>query len=135
VRGDDLLAVMRPLADLPGSAADWQTRFYHSDHIGSVRRLTNEAGQVTDGYTYSAFGERITHTGSDPQPYAFTGEPYDPNVGFQYHRARWMEPRAGRFLGMDPFEGLRAFTSTSTAPQIQATEWIPRASSKALVKP
>jgi RHS repeat-associated protein len=87
---------------LPGSAADWQTRFYHSDHIGSVRRLTNEAGQVTDGYTYSAFGERIAHTGTDPQPYAFTGEPYDANLGFEYNRARWMDPRVGRFLGMDP---------------------------------
>ena len=33
------------------------TRFYHADHIGSVRRLTREDGTITDGYTYSAFGE------------------------------------------------------------------------------
>src|SRR5206468_11848553 len=26
-------------------------------------------------------------------------------VGFQYHRARWMEPRTGRFLGIDPALG------------------------------
>jgi RHS repeat-associated protein len=106
VRGDDLLAVMRPLVATPASPADWQTRCYHSDHIGSIRRLTNEAGQVTDGYTYTAFGELIAHTGTDPQPYAFTGEPYDPNVGFQYHRARWMDPEAGRFVSLDPFRGL-----------------------------
>jgi RHS repeat-associated protein len=55
--------------------------------------------------TKSAFGELLAHTGSDPQPYAFSGEPYDPNVGFQYHRARWLDPRAGRFVGMDPFGG------------------------------
>jgi RHS repeat-associated protein len=55
--------------------------------------------------TKSAFGELLAHTGSDPQPYAFTGEPYDPNVGFQYHRARWMDPRVGRFVGMDPWGG------------------------------
>jgi RHS repeat-associated protein len=77
----------------------------HADGIGSIRRLTDEAGTITDGYTYSAFGELLAHTGSDPQPYAFTGEPLDPNSGFQYHRARWMDPRVGRFAGMDPFVG------------------------------
>ena len=53
----------------------------------------------------SAFGELLAHTGTDPQPYAFTGEPYDPNIDWQYHRARWMDPRTGRFAGMDPFVG------------------------------
>ena len=100
VRGDDLLAVMRP-----NVSGGWVSRFYHSDHIGSVRRLTDEAGTITDGYTYDAFGTLLAHTGTDPQPYAFTGEPYDPNVGFQYHRARWMDPRVGHFPGMDPFVG------------------------------
>jgi RHS repeat-associated protein len=57
--------------------------------------------------TKSAFGELLAHTGSDPQPYAFTGEPLDPNSGFQYHRARWMDPRVGQFVGMDPWEGNR----------------------------
>ena len=105
VRGDDLLSVMRPLVAAPAAAADWQTRYYHADGLGSIRRLTDESGNITDGYTYSAFGELLAHTGPDPQPYAFTGEPLDPNSGFQYHRARWMDPRVGRFAGMDPFEG------------------------------
>jgi RHS repeat-associated protein len=56
--------------------------------------------------TKSAFGELLAHTGNDPQPYAFAGEPYDPNVGFQYHRARHYDSRIGRFLGMDPFAGI-----------------------------
>jgi RHS repeat-associated protein len=103
VRGDDLLALMRP-----NGSGGWASRFYHADHIGSVRRLTDESGAITDGYTYTAFGELLGHTGSDPQPYAFTGEPYDPNVGFQYHRARWMDPSNGRFTGVDPFEGVPA---------------------------
>ncbi len=105
VRGDELLAVMRPLLPAPAVAADWQTRFFHSDSIGSIRRLTNEAGNITDGYTYSAFGELLGHSGLDPQPYSFAGEPLDPNSGFQYHRARWMDPRVGRFVGMDPWPG------------------------------
>ena len=103
VRGDDLLSVLRPTG--PGT---WSSRFYAADGIGSIRRLTDEAGNVTDGYATTAFGELIAHTGSDPQPYLFAGEPYDPNSGFQYHRARWMDPQAGRFAGMDPFAGIAA---------------------------
>jgi RHS repeat-associated protein len=70
-----------------------------------VRGLTDEGGQLTDTYTYTAFGELVEHAGGDPQPYAFAGEPLDPNSGFQYHRARWLDPRPGRFISSDPFEG------------------------------
>lgn len=100
VRGDDLLAIMRP------AGGGWSSRFYHADALGSIRRLTDEAGNVTDTYTYTAFGEVVAHTGSDSQPYAFAGESYDPNVGFAYHRARWLDPRIGRFVGMDPWPGV-----------------------------
>ena len=30
----------------------------------------------------------------------------DPNSGLYYHRARWMDPRVGRFASRDPFDGL-----------------------------
>jgi RHS repeat-associated protein len=29
----------------------------------------------------------------------------DPHLSSKYHRARWMDPRTGRFTGMDPFRG------------------------------
>ena len=96
VRGDDLLSVMRPLVAAPASASDWQTRYYHADGIGSIRRLTDEAGNITDGYTYSAFGELLAHTGSDPQPYAFTGEPSIPTpASSTTERDGWIRGRGG----------------------------------------
>ncbi len=95
VRGDDLLAVLRPT----------QTRFYHSDGLGSIRALTDETGTVTDTYTFSAFGELLAHTGTDPNAYLFAGEPLDPNSGFYYLRARWMDPRVGRFGSEDSWPG------------------------------
>jgi RHS repeat-associated protein len=96
VRGDDLLAVMRPAG--PNT---WSTRYYHADGTGSIRKLTGDSGNVTDSYSYTAFGELVAHIGTDPQPYAFTGEPLDPNSGFQYHRARWLSPALAIFTAMD----------------------------------
>lgn len=92
VRGDDLLAVIRPAG----------TRYYHADGLGSIRVLTNDIGEVTDTYQFSAFGELLAHTGDDPNPYLFAGEPFDLNSGFYYLRARWMDPGAGRFASADP---------------------------------
>lgn len=95
VRGDDLLAVIRSTG----------SRFYHADGLGSIRTLTDEAGNVTDRYSFSAFGELLAHTGSDPNAYLFVGEPLDPNSGFYYLRARWMDPSTGLFLSLDPAPG------------------------------
>lgn len=96
LRADDLLAVIRPSG----------TRFFHADGLGSIRALTDEAGIVTDQYAYSAFGELLSHTGSDPNPYQFAGEPLDPNSGFYYNRARWLDTRVGRFISSDPLDGV-----------------------------
>jgi RHS repeat-associated protein len=96
VRNDnELLAVRRA----PAIAC------FLKDGLGSVRGITDAAGVVTDTNIYSAFGERVGGTGADVQPYGFAGEPAERVSGLTYHRARWMDPRTGRFLGMDPKRG------------------------------
>jgi RHS repeat-associated protein len=102
LRGDELLAVIRPSG----------TRFYHADGLGSIRSLTDESGAETDHYATTAFGELLTHTGSDPNPYLFAGEAVDPSSGLSYHRARWMDPGVGRFASQDPSAGLILEPST-----------------------
>jgi RHS repeat-associated protein len=95
VRGAGLIAVNRAS----------QARFYHADGLGSIRLLTDEAGAVTDRYAYSAFGELLSHTGSDPNTYLFAGEQLDRESGLYYLRARWMAPELGSFTAMDPYLG------------------------------
>ncbi len=56
VRGDDLLAVVRGI----------DVRYYHADGLGSIRALTDEAGTVTDRYSFQAFGNLLSHEGQDP---------------------------------------------------------------------
>jgi RHS repeat-associated protein len=98
--GDELLAVMRP-----DGHGGYSTRWVHHDGIGSVRALTDESGVTTDAKSYEAFGGVVTTAGTDPLPYGFAGEAYDGTSGLAYHRARWMDARVGRFLGMDRFAG------------------------------
>ncbi len=95
---DQLIGLYRP--------SSGATKYFHTDGLGSVRVLSNEIGAVTDRYTYTAFGELLAHSGSDIQPYQFAGEPYEPNTGFYYNRARWLDVEAGRFISVDPFSGI-----------------------------
>ena len=95
VRGVDLLGIVR------GN----ELRTVHSDGLGSIRRLTDASGAVTDRYTYSAFGELEEHEGSDPNRFLFAGESRDRHTGLYHLRARWMDPGTGRFVSSDPFPG------------------------------
>ncbi len=81
-------------------------RWYLTDGQGSVRALTDAAGSVTDAYDYTAFGEALASTGSSVNDFKYVGEQLDPNSGFYYNRARWMDPKVGRFASVDPFNGV-----------------------------
>ena len=94
--GDQLLGLIR---DGP------EDRYYHLDGQGSVRTLTDATGTPTATLAYTAFGERLPDSDSS-QPYGYAGEPWS-IAGLAYHRARWMDPRVGRFISRDAFRGLR----------------------------
>ncbi len=84
----------------------WQASFYGYDGQGSVRYLTDTNGNVSDTYTFDAFGNLIASTGTTPNDYLYVGERHDANLGFYYLRARYMNPQSGRFQTMDSFEGV-----------------------------
>jgi RHS repeat-associated protein len=86
---------------------DWRVSFYGYDGHGSVRYLTDAAGAVTDTYTYDAFGTITGRTGTTPNDYLYAGEQFDPNIGFYYLRARYLNPDSGRFFTQDTYEGVR----------------------------
>ncbi|OJH33810.1 putative Ig domain-containing protein [Cystobacter ferrugineus] len=82
-----------------------QTDYLHLDGLGSTRLLSTAAGAATDRYWYEAFGETESHTGTSDNAFLFAGEQLDPNLGFYYLRARYMDPRSGRFVSLDPYPG------------------------------
>lgn len=73
--------------------------------IGSIRALTDERGNVTDRFSFTAFGGLHDHSGEDSNAYLFAGEQLDSDSGFYYNRARWMDPRSGRFCSRDEYPG------------------------------
>jgi len=69
-------------------------------------RLTDATGTITDGIDYDASGNEIARSGTTEVEHLYRGEAFDPNVGFYYLRARWMDPSLGRFTQQDTFAGV-----------------------------
>lgn len=104
--GDDLISQTRSGAE----------SYYLYDGQMSVRQLTDAPADpqtapavVTDSYTFEAFGTLSASTFDEPNGpttnnYLYTGEQYDPNVGFYYLRARYYDQAVGRFTSRDPYE-------------------------------
>ena len=47
--------------------------FYHFDAQGCTRQLTGDEEAVTDSYTYTAFGEPVTSSGTTTNPFLYYG--------------------------------------------------------------
>ena len=71
----------------------------------STRQLTDDNKVVTDQYVFDAFGILLHKDGDTINNYLYTGEQYDPNIGFYYLRARYFDMAVGRFITVDPFKG------------------------------
>ena len=85
---------------------------YHFDGLGNVRFLTSSTGQMTDSYSYDAFGRVLTHVGSSTNSYLYQGQPRDEFTGLDYLRARYLDTASGRFYGRDPESGVRINPAT-----------------------
>jgi len=77
--------------------------FYHYDGLGSVTNLTDTTGTAIESYTYDVFG-KPNSASSVGNTRMFTGRDYDSETGLYYYRARYYDPKIGRFLQLDPFD-------------------------------
>jgi RHS repeat-associated protein len=82
-----------------------QTSYHHYDGLGSTRALTDESGNVTDTYTYDAWGNEIAQSGRTANPFRWVGRwgyYYDVELAVYYVRARDYSPAPARWLPQDP---------------------------------
>lgn len=92
-------------APLAQRGADGATLYLHGDALGSIRTVTDEAGEVVAGSDYEPYGTPVEVSGLVPvaevTAFGFAGEYTDP-TGLLYLRARFYDPATAQFLSIDP---------------------------------
>ena len=81
------------------------TSYHHYEALGSTRELTDASETITDTYSYDAWGNTITSTGTTPNPFQWTGNVgyyFDTDTANYYIRARTYQPTTGRWMSADP---------------------------------
>ena len=92
----------------------WATNYYITDHLGSVRAVTDAEGEVLDTFDYMPYGSEISSTSSTTTDYRFTGKErqsmvnnsiYDSFARFQNTYGRFMsiDPKAESFYHISPY--------------------------------
>ena len=81
-----------------------ETFFYHSDHLGSTSYITDDKANITQYDAYLPYGELLVdeHCSSEDLPYKFNGKQFDEETGLYYYGARYMNPVASIWYGVDP---------------------------------
>jgi RHS repeat-associated protein len=85
---------------------------YHYDHRGSTVALSNTAGVATDTYKYGPYGEMVSRTGTNTQPFQYNGRDgvMSDASGLYYLRARYYSPDLKRFVQRDVLAGTAPVT-------------------------
>ena len=78
--------------------------FYHSDHLGSTSYITDAKANITQFDAYLPYGELLVdeHSSTEEMPYKFNGKELDEETGLYYYGARYMNPVASIWYGVDP---------------------------------
>ena len=112
------------------------TYYYFQKNLqGDVVRILNSSGEVVTEYTYDAWGNVLTTTGSLAStvgrynPFRYRGYYYDEETGFYYLQSRYYDPTVGRFLNADGIiganggiEGYNMFAYCNNNPVIFADD-------------
>ena len=81
----------------------FDTYYYILNFQGDVVKLVNASGTAYATYTYNAWGEVLTATGSmaSINPLRYRGYYYDSETGFYYLQSRYYDPAMHRFINAD----------------------------------
>lgn len=81
-------------------AGEETVRYIHTDALGSVVAISDEAGNIVERREYEPFGVQLTPVLADGPGY--TGHVQDAVTGLTYMQQRYYDPEIGRFLSVDP---------------------------------
>jgi RHS repeat-associated protein len=86
--------------------------FYHQDHLGNTRVITDENGNILAEHKYFPYGEEITNQTQDTLSHRFTGHERDFESNLDYMMARYYSSFMGRFLSVDRFKGIKGLAQS-----------------------
>jgi RHS repeat-associated protein len=89
--------------------------YYYQDQLGSTRGLLDGSGNTQATYTFDAYGNITSKTGSANTPFQYAGQYTDSESGLQYLRARHYDPATAQFISVDPIVGATGEPYTYTA--------------------
>jgi RHS repeat-associated protein len=75
--------------------------YYHQDHLGSTRIITDQNAQVAEEIAYLPFGATLSDTGAANDAHKYTGQRFDAETGLYFYNARYYDPMLGRFISAD----------------------------------
>ena len=73
-----------------------------TDHLGSLRLVVDEGGNIVQRLDYDAFGRITYQMNTAFRPFAFAGGLYDDQTGLVRFGARDYDPEVGRWTAKDP---------------------------------
>ena len=86
------------------SFGTFNAQYFHQDHLGSTRVLTDSGGAVVATQTFDAYGALAAKTGVATTNIGFAGQYRDSESGLIYLRARYYDPSTAQFLSRGPIE-------------------------------
>jgi RHS repeat-associated protein len=101
-----------------------------ADRLGTVRDLvqyntTTSTTTLVNHIQYDTFGQLTSQTDPTKTPwFGYTGREWDTATGLTYYRARWYDPRAGRFISEDPLSFAAGDVNLNRYVGNGATLWV-----------
>ncbi len=79
--------------------------YYVYNGHGDVIQVLDESGNIVNSYQYDEWGNILNQQETVDNPLKYCGEYYDDESGLYYLRARYYDPKVGRFVSQDEEEG------------------------------
>lgn len=99
----------KPLAMITKQAKGEATFYYHNDHLGTPKVMTDVLQKIVWNVEFDPFGNEVTQNGraggyirSVTNNFRFPGQYFDAETGLNYNYYRDYNPVIGRYLEVDP---------------------------------